>query len=149
MSATGVLLALGLAAFAAVATFLAVPWRIKIAAQARGEPDGSWAAGGGAQLFVCSATAAQARGTPLVVEVRALGRSFVRRMFPSGAKELPKKPEKQAPERTLGERWDALARWVDPIDLAIFLAGESGRVGIRDVDASVSFGLRDVDLAGR
>src|SRR4051812_20105741 len=109
MLAAAVILALALAAIVGLA---AVPWRIRIAAQARGEPDGSWALGGGAQTFACAATAARARGTPLVIEVRALGRKVVQRIFPSGAPSTPKPPEKQAPKSTLRQRWDRLSRWV-------------------------------------
>src|SRR5215218_2512172 len=98
MVAAAIVLALALAA---MVLFTAVPWRIKIAAQVRGEPDGSWALGGGAQMFACAATAAQARGTPLVLEVRALGRTVVRRIRQPGA---PETPEKEAPKGSLGER---------------------------------------------
>lgn len=130
---------------AAILAVTAIPWRLELAAEARGEADGAWALAGGARLFALSASFARARGTPFVIEVRALRWLLMRRLLPSPGAAPPPAPD----EPSLRARYDALARWVDPIDLLLFLVGETERVAIRDLEGTVRFGLADVALAGR
>jgi len=128
-------------ALAVSMTVLIWPWRLAIAVQARGEPDGHWALAGGAEVCGCSASLAAARGVPVVTDVRVLGRRVLR----------PRRSEGEETRPMLGslrERWEGLGRWVDPADLSEFLVEEASRVSVEDVDGSVRLGLRDVALAG-
>jgi hypothetical protein len=127
----------------------ALPWRVGLALRARGDAKGAWALAGGAELFACAATVAGARGSPLIVDVRAFGRSLLRRLFPPAKpRPAPKKPAKPTKPRPLHERYARFARWIDPFDLLVFLTAERRRLSIRDLDASVRLGLADVALAG-
>jgi hypothetical protein len=126
----------------AVALGVTVPWRLALSVQAHGDPGGAWAVAGGAQLFACAASVAQARGTPLVVELRAFGRRVLLRKLG------PRPAPKPAPAGG-GDRLRRLARRVDPVELVLFLAGERRRVAVRDLDASVDLALHDVALAGQ
>jgi hypothetical protein len=130
----------GLAALLLAA--LALPWRLSIALSARGAADGGWALAGGAQLAGLAATYSRARDVPGALGVHLLGRRVLQRQrkasTPGAAKAAP-------PRRA---RTRGLPRWIDPIDLALFVVGERRRVAIRELDASVRLGLHDVALAG-
>ncbi len=126
-----------------------IPWRLALALRARGDAQGAWALAGGAELLACATTVAAARGTPLIVDVRAFGRTWLRRLFPPAEPPPPpKRPAKITPARPLAERYARWARVVDPLDLLLFLTSERRRLAVRDLDASVSLGLADVALAG-
>ncbi len=127
-----------------------VPWRLGLALRARGDAPGAWALAGGAELLAFALTLAAARGTPFLVDVRAFGRTLLRRAFPSpepAAK--PERPKKIEAARPLRERYARLSRHVDPLDLLLFLASERKRFAVRDLEGSVSLGLADVALAGQ
>jgi hypothetical protein len=126
----------------ALVALAVVPWRVGLSLQAHGDPGGAWAIAGGAELLGCAASVAQARGTPLVLELRAFGRGVLCR--PLVAPPAPERPRPPRPGRLRN-----LARRVDPVDLAFFLAGERRRLAVRDLEASVELGLHDVALAGQ
>jgi hypothetical protein len=130
-----VLAAIGLVTLALVA----MPWRVALALEAQGAPSGAWVLAGGAQLFGCAASVARARGTPVVIELRAFGRRLWSRTGPPA-------PRPAAPPAK--SRLTELVRRVDPIDLLLFLMDERRRVAVRDLDATVRLGLADVALAG-
>jgi hypothetical protein len=144
-----VLAVLALAAIVVVAW----PWRVSLALRAQGDPGGAWAAGGGAQLSGGSISVAAARGTPVVVEVRLFGRRLLRRVIPDpAAKPKPALPEKKAddkPEPSAMDRYKRFSRWLDPIDLLLFLASERARITFDDLQGKVRLGLTDVALAGQ
>lgn len=126
-----------------------IPWRLGLALRARGDAQGAWAVAGGAELLAFAATGAAARGTPMIVELRAFGRSLLRRLFPpDGPPPPPKAPAKPEPKVSLVERYRRLSRVADPVDLLIFLVSERRRLSVRDVEASVCLGLADAALAG-
>lgn len=124
-----------------------VRWRIAFALSGRGDPTGSWALAGGVELSIFALTFGAARGTPLIVEGRAFGRTLIRRLVPSGKEPEPeKKPAPKKPEKPSSR---GFPRFLDPIDLLLFITAERRRIALRDLDASVSLGLHDVALAGQ
>lgn len=130
----------------AVAVLVTVPWRPSFALEARGAPDGSWAVAGGIGLAGCSLSFARARSTPTLVALAIFGRTVVRRKLVAAPASTTAGPG--ALDRATGA-YQRLERWVDPLELAIFLVDETGRVGVRDVEGHVEVGLADVALAGR
>ena len=141
-AALGALVALVAAALVAFVALAVVPWRVGLSLQAHGDPGGAWAVAGGAQLLGCAASVAQARGAPLVLELRAFGRRVLFRAL--GASPAPARPR---PPRS--DYLRRLARRVDPVDLAFFLAGERRRLAVRNLEGIVELGLHDVALAGQ
>jgi hypothetical protein len=132
--------ALAVAGLVALAlAVLALPWRLTVALSARGVADGGWALAGGAQLAGLAATYSRARGVPGALGLHLLGR----RVLPRPRKALP--PAAPPPRAREG----GLPRWIDPIDLALFVLDERRRVAVRELDARVRLGLQDVALAGQ
>lgn len=156
MSVVVVLAVVVVAAVAAIAVAVALPWRVSLALSARGAGDGGWALAGGAQLSAVAATYTRGRGVPGAVGVHVLGR----RVWPrrgaadrakasaeesaEGAEQAEKK--ERAARRAGKLRWP---RWIDPIDLALFVAGERRRLALRELDGRVRLALADVALAGQ
>lgn len=154
MGVVVVLAVVAVAVVTALAVAVALPWRVSLALSARGAKGGGWALAGGAQLAAVAATYTRGRGVPGAVGVHVLGR----RVWPRrGAAErgaaiaAKEEQEEKKKDRSTEDRPSKLGwpRWLDPIDLALFVAGERRRLALRELDGRVRLALADVALAGQ
>jgi len=136
-----------------LAAFL-TPLRVILDLQARGEPQGMWAAAGGLQIGPLAASGAAARGVPATLQVHAFGRCWLTKQ--AGA-QLDERPEgdpggieraRQALER-VGERYRRFERWFDPLDLLLFLLQERRRIRPQQLEVDLEYAFEDPMLTGR
>ncbi|MBI4699895.1 MAG: hypothetical protein HY744_01805 [Deltaproteobacteria bacterium] len=145
-----------IAALALLVALVCAPLRLRLTLQGRGDPDGHWAVGAGAQLGPLSVSAVAARGARPGVRVP------LRRwtLWPSGRSGRPgprrsrwrwrrsrRKPPQERPG--LAARYRALARRIDPGALAVFLAGEHRRLRLESLVAELEYSFADIALTGK
>lgn len=145
LAAIGVGLALGL---------IALFWRytLQLNVQGRGDPSGQWALAGGAKVGFLSVAGVSGRGATPTVLVHLFGRSVLQRdMFGDGdADENEDEDDEESSEdKSLRERYDALARWVDPFDLAEFVFSERRRIAVPVMELELDYSFEDVVLTGQ
>ena len=132
------------------------PVRIVVDLQARGEPQGVWAAAGGLALGPLAASGAAARGVPATVQVHAFGRCWWTKR---GRGQLDQGPEGESEtggiERArralqrVGDGYRRFARWFDPLDLALFLVRERRRIRPHHLEVDLDYAFEDPMLTGR
>lgn len=141
LAAIGVVLALGLAALF---------WRytLQLNVQGRGDPSGQWALAGGAKLGFLSVAGVGGRGATPAVLVHLFGRPVLQRdMF--GDEDEDEPDEEPSEDKSLRERYDALARWVDPLDLAEFVFSERRRIAVPVMELELDYSFENVVLTGQ
>ncbi|MFO0566899.1 MAG: hypothetical protein U0263_14620 [Polyangiaceae bacterium] len=132
-----------------------VPVVVGFNLQARGEPSGFWAIAGGAEFGPVAMSAIAARGIEAQVAVHAFGRKVLVRKL-TGRKVEPEPepvPEPAEPVPSALARAEAryqrLARWLDPVDLALFVVGERRRIELLPTVVELEYGFRDIALTGK
>src|SRR5687767_5349428 len=137
---------------AALIALVFLPLRVRFSLQGRGEPRGTWAVAGGAQLGPAAASGVAAATLPLSLSLHVFGR----KVWQKTARELrDARRKKQAEaadaedaellirERAAlaiergSERYRRLERWFDPLDLALFLVRERRRIRLELVEVDL------------
>ena len=129
------------------------PVRIAIDLQARGEPQGVWAAAGGLALGPLAASGVAARGVPAAVQVHVFGRRWSRKRAREQLDGQSSEPEgieraRQALRRA-GDGYRRFQRWFDPLDLALFLVRERRRIRPHHLEVDLDYAFEDPMLTGR
>ena len=123
-----------------VLALLLLPLDVAASLQARGEPNGAYAAAGGVQLGPIAATFVLTQSMPLLMELRIWGRVVKRSEQPVA----PAEP-KPHPERRHAEREPTIAA----LDWIWFLLGERHRIRLRWADVQLEYSFRNVALTGQ
>lgn len=137
LATTGLVLALMI-----VALFLRVT--VHLSLQGRGDPSGSWALAGGVEVGPLTLAAHGGRGAVAGLQALLFGRRVLSRpLFPD------RPPEPETPQVSLREQWRRLERWVDPVELAVFVLDERRRVGVPELEVELEYSFEDVALTGQ
>ncbi len=140
-----------------LALLLVVPWRVELSAEARAEPDGSWAAAGGVSCGPLALSGVGARGVTPTVHVYVFGRRKYSHALAEPADEtaqdapdesLPADEGAAEPQRRRGRLRRFLSRRVDPIDAVAWVFAERHRVRL-ELDLTLSYSFHDVALTGK
>jgi hypothetical protein len=144
-----VLLALGVAA-----TFVSL--HVRLSAEGRGDPTGRWAVAGGVAIGPVALAGVVAKGIPARLTAQVWRRTFGPWMVGALLEKLRRAPAEAEEEPSLGARLDALEhaldrfeRWLDPVDLALFLTEEKRRIEVKRLDVTTRFADADVALVGK
>jgi hypothetical protein len=150
-----------LAALVGIGIFLVLmPVRLRLELQGRGDPDGNWALAGGGQLGPLAVSGVAARGITAVAQMHVFGRRIWQRPVrelvqakPADRKQEPERAEPleraRAELRAMGRRYAQLERWLDPLDLLLYAAGEQRRIRIERIDLDLGYSFEDVALTGK
>lgn len=131
---------------------LFVPLRVRFSLQGRGEPSGFWALAGGVQLGPVAASGIAAQGVPATLSVHVLGKKLWQKKVAELGESKQEEPsaEEEAPEKKpLRERYRKLERWLDPLDLGLFLLHERRRVELLPTEVDLEYGFRDIATTGK
>ncbi|MBK7582183.1 MAG: hypothetical protein IPI67_18500 [Myxococcales bacterium] len=151
---TWVYVALGLLLLGVGLFFL--PLRVRFSLQGRGEPNGFWALAGGAQLGPVATSGVMAQGVEAQLSVhvfgkRLWGKKLAELASPRAEDNVTDDREAEATgalERARA-RYAHLERWLDPVDLFLFVTRERRRVELGPTQLDLEYGFRDITLTGK
>jgi hypothetical protein len=133
---------------------LFVPIRLRLRFQGRGDPSGTWALAGAAQVGPVIASAVAARGVTPTLRVHAFGRSLYERTLPQ-LLEKKERPDEEEPE-ALATRLDRLLarlgrvhRRLPAENVLAFLVYERRRIRIELVELDLDYSFADVATTGK
>ncbi|MBE7480735.1 MAG: DUF2953 domain-containing protein [Polyangiaceae bacterium] len=128
-----------------------LPLTLHFSLQARGEPNGFWALGGGVQLGPFAGSGVAAKGVPAQLALHAFGRKlWSRKLGELGAERAePEEPAEPPAKTKLRERFAKLERWFDPVDLFFFLVHERRRIELLPTIVDLEYGFRDIATTGK
>lgn len=138
LATAGLVLALML-----VALFVRVT--VHLSVQGRGDPSGSWALAGGAQVGPLTVAAHGGRGAEPGLAVLLFSRRLLSRPLLSHRSREPEEPERAS----WRERYRRLERWIDPVELLVFVLGERSRVEVPGLEVELEYSFEDVALTGK
>jgi hypothetical protein len=135
---------------------LFVPIRLRLRFQGRGDPSGSWALAGAAQVGPVIASAVAARGVTPTLRVHAFGRLLYERTLPQ-LLEKKEKPEAEEEEpEPLATRVDRLLDRVGRVhrrlpaeNVLAFLVYERRRIRIEIIELDLDYSFADVATTGK
>ncbi len=146
-------MALAALALLVVVLLVLLPIRLHLSIQGRGEPNGAWALAGGAQLGPALASGVAARGIAPRVELRVFGRAlWPRRPKPERHEEVDDSSALERAERGIqrAERGvRRLSRWLDPLDLLLFLTRERRRIRVERLFVDLDYSFEDIIVTGK
>ncbi len=155
MTVTAGLVALAVGAAMLVVGALVV-WALPVAVafsfEGRLTPDGRWVVAAGVESGPLSTALVAARGITPQIVVELLGRRVLERRLrmptrrprgPSGARSLVEELER------VERLYRRVERFVDPVDVGLFLVEERRRLELGFLDVLVRFGADDVALTGK
>lgn len=128
-----------------------MPLTLRFSLQARGEPNGFWALGGGVQLGPLAGSGVAAKGVPAQLALHAFGKKLWGRKLAELGAERPEPGEPAEPpaKTKLRERYSKLERWFDPVDLFFFLVSERRRIELLPTIVDLEYGFRDIATTGK
>jgi hypothetical protein len=134
---------------------LFVPIRLRLRFQGRGDPSGTWALAGAAQVGPLIASGVAARGVTPTLRIQAFGRSLYERTLPQ-LLEKKDKPEEETEPEPLATRVD---RFVDRLgrvhrrlpaeNVLGFLIYERRRIRIESLELDLDYSFADVATTGK
>jgi hypothetical protein len=117
------------------------PIRVHLRVSGRGDPSGAWALAGGTEVGPLALSSAAARGVPAAMQVHVFGKRIYRRPLRRAARR-----DKSA---SIQESYTKLARFFDPLELALFLIGEQRRVRVPELEVELEYSFEDITVTGQ
>lgn len=127
-----------------------LPVRLQLSMQGRGDPSGNWMLAGGGQIGPLALSGVGAQGLSPTAQLHLFGKQVWQRPLLE-----PPKTKKEEPERERGavksarSAYARLSRWLDPLDLGLFVVRERRRVRVELLEVDLEYSFEDVALTGK
>jgi len=143
---------------AAALVLLALPIRVRLRLQGKGEPNGFWALAGGAQVGPAAASGVAAQGVEPLAQLHVFGRKLWEKKL---LELLARDPDEDEDEKRslrqrgeqaiskLSDRYRALERRLDPVELLFFVVRERRRIRIETLVIELEYSFVDIALTGK